>query len=117
MNTGVIMNSEENHLFHQPLFTIVIPCYNRGHLIKQTLSAALNQEFLNFELILVDDGSTDNTEEIVSVIKDSRFRYFKKENAERGAARNFGIQKARGKYITFCDSDDLLYTNYLLNAH
>lgn len=99
-----------------PFFTVIVPTYNRGGLIMETLTSVFNQNFKNFELILVDDGSTDNTEYVVSKISDSRFTYYKKKNQERGAARNFGVLKSKGKYITFCDSDDLLYPDYLSNA-
>lgn len=100
-----------------PFFTVVIPTYNRSGLIMDTLVSVFNQSFESFELLLVDDGSTDDTEFVVSQIKDPRFKYFKKKNQERGAARNFGVVHAKGKYITFCDSDDLLYPDYLKNAH
>ena len=75
-----------------------------------------NQENKFFELIIVDDGSTDDTEEIVSAFKDDRIKYFKKSNAERAAARNYGVRKAQGDYITFLDSDDLLKQNHLSEA-
>ncbi len=99
-----------------PFFSVVIPTYNRSGLVMDTLQSVFNQTFENFELLLVDDGSTDDTEAVVSNITDARFRYFKKNNQERGAARNFGVLQAKGKYITFCDSDDLLYPDYLKNA-
>jgi glycosyltransferase involved in cell wall biosynthesis len=97
-------------------FSIIIPAYNRGNLIVTTIQSALNQAISNFEVIIVDDGSTDNTEEVVRAIKDHRLFYFKKENAERASARNFGATKSRGQYLSFVDSDDLLYPDYLSNA-
>jgi glycosyltransferase involved in cell wall biosynthesis len=97
-------------------FSIIIPTYNRANFIVSTIHSALNQTYSDLEIIIVDDGSTDNTKEVVSLINDSRVIYFRKENAERGAARNFGINKATGDYITFLDSDDLLYPDYLKNA-
>ncbi len=97
-------------------FSIIIPTYNRANFIEKTIQSALDQTFLNFEVIVVDDGSTDNTEIVVSQIKDSRLFYHKKENAERGAARNYGRKLAKGFYITFFDSDDLLYPNHLETA-
>lgn len=64
----------------------------------------------------MDDGSTDNTLEVVSSFHDTRVRYFKKENEERAIARNYGIEQAHGDYVTFLDSDDILYTHFLAEA-
>lgn len=98
------------------LFSIVIPSYNRGHLIRATIESALNQQFQNYEIIVIDDGSTDSTASVVADYNDPRLTYYYKENGERASARNFGIMKSRGRYITFCDSDDLLFPDYLANA-
>lgn len=97
-------------------FSIIIPTYNRAHLIQKTIKSILNQTYQNFEVLVIDDGSIDNTNEVISKIKDNRLFYYKKENAERGAARNFGVNKGTGEYITFLDSDDLLLPNYLQEA-
>jgi glycosyltransferase involved in cell wall biosynthesis len=99
-----------------PTFSIIIPTYNRTDRISGTIQSVINQHYTNFDIVLVDDGSTDNTEEIISSIQDPRIRYFKKENEERAIARNFGIQQAAGDYITFLDSDDALYPHYLDEA-
>ena len=83
-----------------PYFSIVIPAYNRAHLISKTLDSVLNQSYENFEVIIVDDGSTDNTEEVVKpYLADQRFRYYWKSNGERGAARNFGVLKSNGEFV------------------
>ena len=97
-------------------FSIVIPTYNRAHLIAKTLNSVLNQTYSNFEIIVVDDGSKDNTQEIVASFTDKRIYYYKKENGERAAARNFGVHKAKGDYINFFDSDDLMYPHHLQTA-
>lgn len=98
-------------------FSIIIPTYNRAHLILNTLDSVRNQIFKNYEVIIVDDGSNDNTNEIVeNYIKSNNLKnwnYFYKINAERGAARNYGVSKATGIFITFLDSDDLFYYNHL----
>lgn len=99
-----------------PFFSVIIPTYNRTGFITKTIQSVLNQTCSNFELIIVDDGSTDNTEKVVREIEDPRIKYHKKDNAERGAARNYGTNKAKGDYITFLDSDDLLYSKYLEEA-
>lgn len=100
-----------------PLFSIIIPTYNRASLITQTLQSVLEQHFSDFEVLVIDDGSTDNTEEVVVPFLSEKVRYFKIPNGERAKARNFGITQAKGKYITFVDSDDLLYPNYFQTAY
>ncbi len=100
----------------KPYFSIITPTYNRADTIKTTIESVLNQDFENFEYIIVDDGSTDDTEGVVESYKDPRIRYFKKQNGERGAARNYGISKARGTYICYLDSDDVYYKNHLNEA-
>jgi len=97
-------------------FSIVIPTFNRETFIVKTIGTVLAQTYKNFELIIVDDGSTDGTEGLISKISDSRIKYFKTVNSERGAARNYGTRKATGEYICFLDSDDLLYENHLSEA-
>jgi glycosyltransferase involved in cell wall biosynthesis len=89
-----------------PFFSIIIPTYNRAHLIGKAIESVLVQTFTGWELIVVDDGSTDNTREVVASYKDPRIHYVYQQNAERSAARNKGISHARGQYICFLDSDD-----------
>ncbi len=100
-----------------PFFSVIIPTYNRSAFIRRSISSVLNQQFQDFEVIVVDDGSTDNTESEVATVNDKRLRYFKKDNGERGAARNFGVRQARGRYINFLDSDDSFYPHHLQTAH
>lgn len=98
-------------------FSLIIPTYNRASFIRRTLESALCQEFDSFEIIVVDDGGSDNTQEIIESIGSEKIIYYRKENGERGAARNFGCAKARGQYITFLDSDDILYPNHFKEAY
>lgn len=86
--------------------SVIMATYNRGNSIKRAIDSALNQSFKNFELIIVDDGSSDNTKEIVNNINDDRVSYYYKENGGQSSARNYGIKKAKGKYIMFLDDDD-----------
>ncbi|MFA5393562.1 MAG: glycosyltransferase [Candidatus Ratteibacteria bacterium] len=90
-----------------PMVSVVLPTYDRAHLIGRAIQSVLDQTYPDFEIIVVDDGSTDNTEAAVKDFKDKRIRYIKHgENKGGPAARNTGIKAARGKYIAFQDSDD-----------
>jgi len=99
-----------------PFFSIVIPTYNRAEIIGKTIQSVINQQFKDWELIIIDDGGTDNTKKIITDFNDTRIKYYWKDNGERGAARNFGVKKARGNYVFFLDSDDLIYVNHLAHA-
>jgi len=91
--------------------SIVIPAYNASQWIAETLESVLAQSFSDFEVIVVDDGSTDNTANVVSRFK--RVQYIHKPNGGEGSARNVGIQAAQGEYIAFVDSDDLWFPDKL----
>lgn len=97
-------------------FSIVIPAYNRAHMIKQTLESTFLQTYPNYEIIVVDDGSTDNTEAVVKSINNTKVVYHKKINEERAVARNVGFNLAKGDYVTLLDSDDFLYPTHLEEA-
>lgn len=99
--------------YFTPFFSIILPTYNRANFIGKAVDSVLSQTFSNFELIIVDDGSEDNTKSIINKFPDSRIRYFWKENGERGAARNYGLLHAKGEFICFLDSDDYYYKNHL----
>lgn len=101
-----------------PLFSVVMPTYNRGSLIRKSLDTVFNQTYQNFEIIVVDDCSTDNTEEVLKPLIDSgKIRYIKQSrNLERAHSRNTGMENARGDFVTFLDSDDLMYDTNLEDA-
>ena len=82
-----------------PFFSVVIPTYNRATLITKAIDSVLLQSFPDWELIIVDDGSSDNTKEVISNYNDSRIQYHYKENNERSAARNRGIELCKGLYV------------------
>jgi glycosyltransferase involved in cell wall biosynthesis len=87
--------------------SVITPTYNREETLPRTIESVLNQTYDKFEYIIVDDASTDKTEEVVRSYKDSRINYIKHEtNLRQGAARNTGIQHANGDYVAFIDSDD-----------
>jgi len=96
-----------------PLFTIVVPVFNRAHLIERTLKSVLAQTCQDFEIIVVDDGSKDDIEAAIAAIGDPRIRLIRQENGGGGAARNNGIENALGQYIAFLDSDDLFMPDKL----
>ena len=92
------------------LISVIVPVYNVEEYLKQCLDSILEQTFSNYEVILVNDGSTDSSGLICQEYaeKDSRIRYFEKENGGLSDARNYGIEQAQGEYLTFVDSDDFL---------
>jgi glycosyltransferase involved in cell wall biosynthesis len=98
------------------LISIIVPCYNQAQFLQETLQSVHHQTYSNWECLIINDGSPDNTEEIALewCSRDKRFKYFKKENGGLSSARNFGILHAKGDWIQFLDSDDLLEENKLL---
>jgi glycosyltransferase involved in cell wall biosynthesis len=96
------------------MFTIITPTYNREDLVQITIRSILAQTFQDWELIIVDDGSTDNTEKVLQpYLSDKRIRYIKKANSGQAQSLNLGIQYVNGDFITFLDSDDEAYPNWL----
>ena len=89
-----------------PLVSVIIPTYNRADLVAQAVQSVLNQTYSNIETIVVDDGSTDNTREVLRKYQD-RISYVYQERSERSKARNEGFRHSRGNYIAFLDSDDI----------
>lgn len=94
--------------------SVIIPTFDRGKLIANSIKSVLNQTIKNLEIIIVDDGSTDNTKEVIDKFQDSRIKYIKLDkNQGASNARNIGIKAAKGRYISFQDSDDIFYPNKL----
>jgi len=100
-----------------PLVSIIIPTFNREKFISETLISLLSQTYTNWECIIVDDGSTDNTISVIESYckKDDRFRLFKRDRKPKGAptCRNIGIKESKGDYINFFDSDDIMHPEML----
>jgi len=96
-------------------FSVIIPAYNRSHLLGETIDTVLAQTYSHFEIIIVDDGSTENIKKVLDnkYSHDPRIKYFYKQNEERGAARNFGLKAAKGDFAVFFDSDDFMKPAYL----
>ncbi len=100
----------------EKLISIIIPCYNSSKTIERTLQSINNQKYKNIEVIVVDDGSKDNLKETLNASKFSKkltIKYFKQENGGVSSARNYGIEKAKGEYIFFLDSDDVYNPNFI----
>lgn len=95
------------------MVSIIVPSYNCAHLISETIDSVISQTYKDFELIIIDDGSKDNTKEILSKYNDPRIRIFYDTNHGVCHARNHGINEAQGEYITFTDDDDILEPTYL----
>jgi glycosyltransferase involved in cell wall biosynthesis len=93
--------------------SIVMPAYNASHTVRGAICSILEQTYTNWELIVVDDGSTDNTVDLVHAFQDSRIRLVAQKNAGPAAARNRGLDEAIGSYICFMDADDLLHQEYI----
>lgn len=93
--------------------SVVIPVFNKGFILKETLNSVLQQTFTNYEIILVNDGSTDNSLEVLSNFEDSKIKIYSQENKGASAARNLGIEKSKGEFIAFLDADDYWFPNHL----
>src|SRR6478609_11561206 len=96
------------------LVSIIVPTYNRAHLIGETIQSVIDQSYKNWELIIVDDGSADNTNERIEKFNDKRIRFHRVEHSGvLGKVRNAGINFSKGELIAFLDSDDLWMPNKL----
>ncbi len=95
------------------MISIITPTYNRAHLLPRMVKSVLNQTYSNWELIIVDDGSTDNTKQIVEEFKDPRINYYYTINSGAADSRNTGVELAKNNYIVFLDSDDECNINWL----
>lgn len=90
------------------LVSIIMPSYNTAQYIAETIQSVINQTYQNWELIIVDDCSTDNTDIVIGEIKDPRIRYIKNEkNSGAAVSRNRALREANGRWVAFLDSDDL----------
>lgn len=97
-------------------FSVIIPTFNRSLLLKKAIASILDQSYKNIEVIVVDDGGSDDSENVVKSFQEDRVRYFWKEHGERSIAKNFGIDKATGDYINFLDSDDYQLAEHFFSA-
>ncbi len=118
--TKQIIRDESTSFRDYPLVSVVIPCFNYAHLLHEAVESIVNQTFKDWECIIVNDGSPDNTQEVANYLikkfPDRRILYYEKNNEGVAEARNFGISKARGKYILTLDADDLIAPTYMEKA-
>ncbi len=96
-----------------PKVSVIIPTYNRAHMVTRAIESVLGQTYQDWELLVVSDGSTDNTKEVVTRYPDPRIRFFEKKNGGPASARNVGLRHARGEYIAYCDDDDMFFSHHL----
>lgn len=100
--------------FENKLVSVIIPAYNQGQYLGRTIQSVLDQTYPSFEIMVIDDGSTDNTAIVTRGFSDPRIRYIYQENRGLSGARNTGIQNARGEFLTYLDSDDLFMPDKLV---
>jgi len=100
------------------VFSIIMPAYNAEKYIKESIQSVVNQDFISWELLVIDDGSFDKTKDVVTSFDfDNRIKYFYQENGGVARARNLGIEKSRGEYVAFLDSDDLWVSTKLSRVY
>ena len=100
-----------------PFFSVIVPHFNKEKYIENTLHSILAQSFSDYELIIINDGSTDNSEQIVKKFTDQRIKYYSRKNEGVSAARNFCISVSTTDYIAFIDADDYWHPNFLARMH
>jgi glycosyltransferase involved in cell wall biosynthesis len=96
-----------NDISTMPLVSVIIPTFNRAHMLGDAIGSVVQQTYPKIEIIVIDDGSTDNTAEFIDQLQDSRIQYIRQDNAGVAAARNRGISASQGEYVAFLDSDDM----------
>ena len=100
-----------------PFFSVVIPVFNRADALRRAIESVRAQTFQDFEIVVVDDGSTDDPKAVIEHFADPRIRFFRQSNGGGGAARNRGIDEAKGLFTAFLDSDDLFLPHHLDSMH
>lgn len=99
------------------MFSIIIPLYNKAQYVFKCIESVMNQSFRDFELIIINDGSTDNSMGVVKLFKDSRIKVIEQNNSGVSSARNYGVKVAKNDFIAFLDADDWWSPNYLEEIH
>lgn len=109
----------DSHCMHVPFFSVIMCTYQRAHLLDRALSSLLQQTERDWEVLIIDDGSTDDTELVVQkyIDEDPRFRYFRLPHSGVASSRNHGVTQSRGLFVTFLDSDDEYLPDHLSSRH
>lgn len=97
----------------KPLISIITPTFNRGYIIGNTIESVISQTYSNWEHIIIDDGSTDDTGRFINTFKEPRIKYLYQSNRGQSSARNKGLDVAQGAWVAYLDSDNELFPNYL----
>ena len=95
------------------MISVIIPLYNKEHFVAKTIESVLAQTYKDYELIIVNDGSTDHSADVVSTFSDARIRYEEQANGGVSSARNHGLRMAKGEFVAFLDADDTWYPDFL----
>jgi glycosyltransferase involved in cell wall biosynthesis/uncharacterized protein YhbP (UPF0306 family) len=109
-----IVEMKELLMVKNPLVSIIMPTFNRAEIMGEAIQSILDQTYNNWELIICDDGSTDNTQKVVQQFKDNRIKYYKLEKGGAAAARNYGLSVSNGDFIAYLDTDNIWHPQYLL---
>ena len=96
-----------------PLVSVIVPTYNRNNFLKKCIQSILNSTYENFEIVIIQDGGEESAKDVIDLFNDKRIKLFVKKNGGLASARNHGIKKAQGKYISFIDSDDGVYPSFI----
>ncbi len=102
---------------NNPIISVIMPVYNAELYLKDAINSVLQQSFTQLELIIVNDGSTDHSVDIIQSYNDPRIKYFERENSGQTKASNFGLTQAKGDYIKFFDADDILHSQHLSSQY
>jgi glycosyltransferase involved in cell wall biosynthesis len=100
-----------------PAFTVILPTYNHGHVLWRAVSSVLAQSFSDFRLLIVDDGSTDNTQRLCEEFRDARVQYFRTGNGGPSAARNFALLRAQSPFVSYLDADNVYHPEFLASFY
>lgn len=104
-----------SHMLSKPLVSVVIPTYNYAHYLPEAIDSIVSQTYKNLEILVIDDGSTDNTKAVMEKYK-QKVRYLYKQNGGLSSARNYGLTKITGDYVLFVDADNKIRPSYIAKA-